>query len=219
MDSLNQQEKEYFDYIKPDMSDAVAVMALHRLAICMNRCYSKKALIFLDEYDTPLQEAYLYGYWEKLSAFIRRLFNCTFKTNPYLERGLMTGITRVGKESIFSDTNNPEVVTTTSRKYETAFGFTEDEVVAALQMFGLSGKLEEVRFWYNGFRFGSRCDIYNPWSITKYLDSGKFDTYWANTSSNHLAGRLIREGTPELKIAVEDLLSDKPIVRNCLEIT
>lgn len=211
-DSLNQQEKEYFDYIKPDMSDAVAVMALHRLAICMNRCYSKKTLILLDEYDTPLQEAYLYGYWERLSVFMRRLFNCTFKTNPYLERGLMTGITRVGKESIFSDMNNPEVVTTTSRKYETAFGFTEDEVAAALQMFGLSGKLEEVRFWYNGFRFGNRCDIYNPWSITKYLDSGKFDTYWANTSSNHLAGRLIREGTPELKIAVEDLLSDKPAV-------
>ena len=123
----------------------------------------------------------------------------------------MTGITRVSKESVFSDLNNLEVVTTTSDKYQTAFGFTEDEVRSALDEFGLSDHMDEVRDWYDGFRFGSRKDIYNPWSITKYLDSGKPGSYWVNTSSNSMAGKLIREGTPEMKIAMEDLLEGKQI--------
>ncbi len=211
-DALNKQEKEYFDYIKPDMSDAVAAMALHRLALCMKRYYGKKAIILLDEYDTPLQEAYLYGYWEKLLSFVRSIFNCTFKTNPYMERGLLTGITRISKESIFSDISNLEVVTTTSEKYETAFGFVEEEVAEALEVFGMSEHLNKLKAWYDGFRFGKKGDIYNPWSITKYLDSGKFSAYWMNTSSNKLAGRLIQEGSAGIKIAMEDLLSGQEII-------
>ena len=211
-DRLSRQEREYFDFIKTDMSDAVAAMALQRLTICLNRYYGKKTIILLDEYDTPLQEAYVYGYWEKLTAFIRSLFNCTFKTNPYLERGLLTGITRVSKESIFSDMNNLEVVTTTSKKYASSFGFTQEEVAEALELFGMSENGEKVKFWYDGFRFGDKTDIYNPWSITKYLDQKKFDTYWANTSSNKLIRRLLQEGTPEIKIALEDLLAGKSIV-------
>ena len=210
-DALNEQEKEYYDFVKQDMSDAVVSMSLHRLAICMSRYYGKKVLIFLDEYDTPLQEAYAYGYWEKMVSFIRSLFNCTFKTNPYMERGLMTGITRISKESIFSDISNLEVVTTTSEKYETAFGFTEKEVAGALGQFKMLGSLEKVRYWYDGFRFGNRRDIYNPWSITKYLDGKKFSTYWMNTSSNKLVGKLIREGSADIKIAMEDLLEGKEI--------
>lgn len=153
---------------------------------------------------------YVNGYWEKMVSFIRGFFNATFKTNPYLERGLMTGITRVSKESVFSDLNNLEVVTTTSDKYRTAFGFT-GEVRSALDEFGLSDHMDEVRDWYDGFRFGSRKDIYNPWSITKYLDSGKLGSYWVNTSSNSMAGKLIREGTPEMKVAMEELLEGKQI--------
>ncbi len=147
-----------------------------------------------------------------MAAFIRSLFNSTFKTNDYLERALLTGITRVGKESIFSDINNLKVVTTTSEKYAASFGFTEKEVARALDQFGLSANLEKVKFWYDGFRFGSQKDIYNPWSITKYLDSQKFETYWANTSSNSLAGELIRQGSPAVKVAVEDLLNSIPVV-------
>ncbi|MDO5425908.1 MAG: AAA family ATPase [Eubacteriales bacterium] len=210
-DALNSREKEYFDYVEKDMSNSVAAMALHRLALCMNRYYGKKALIFLDEYDTPLQEAYVHGYWEELTSFMRSLFNAAFKTNPYLERGILTGITRVRKESIFSDLNNLEVVTTTSRKYETAFGFTEKEVAQALETFGMAGQMGQVKKWYDGFRFGGRDDIYNPWSITKYLDAGRLDSYWANTSSNSLVGKLIKEGTPGLKMAMEDLLEGKQI--------
>ncbi len=209
--TLNQREKEYFDYINADMSDTIAAMSLHRLALCMNHYYGKRVLIFLDEYDTPLLEAYINGYWEELVCFIRGLFNSTFKTNPYLERGLLTGITRISKESIFSDLNNLEIVTTTSHKYETSFGFTEEEVAAALDSFQLSDQIKKVKGWYNGFHFGERKDIYNPWSITKYLDTEKFGNYWVNTSANSLVGKLIQEGSPDIKTAMEDLLSGRQI--------
>ena len=208
---LSEKEKAYFDFVRVDMSNTIAAMSLHRLALCMNKYYGKKVLILLDEYDTPLQEAYVRGYWNELTSFMSNLFNATFKTNPYMERGLLTGITRVSKESIFSDLNNLEIVTTTSDKYMTAFGFTQEEVSSALELFGMAEQREKVRKWYDGFCFGSRNDIYNPWSITKFLDTGKFDSYWVNTSSNSLAGKLIQEGTPDIKIAMEDLLEGKAI--------
>lgn len=210
-DKLSEKEKAYFDFIKSDMSNTIAAMSLHRLALCMNRYYGKKVLILLDEYDTPLQEAYVRGYWNELTSFMSNLFNATFKTNPYMERGLLTGITRVSKESIFSDLNNLEIVTTTSNKYTTAFGFTQEEVSSALKLFEMADRSEKVRKWYDGFCFGDRNDIYNPWSITKFLDTGKFDSYWVNTSSNSLAGKLIQEGTPDVKISMEDLLEGKAI--------
>ena len=210
-DALNEKEKAYFDYVNADMSNTIAAMALRRLSLCINLHYGKKALILLDEYDTPLQEAYVKGYWNELASFMSNLFNYTFKTNPYMERGLLTGITRVSKESIFSDLNNLEIVTTTSNKYSTAFGFTEAEVMNALKLFGLQEQSGEVKKWYDGFCFGKQKDVYNPWSITKYLDTGKFDSYWVNTSSNSLIGKLIQEGTPDIKIAMEDLLEGKTI--------
>ena len=209
---LKDKDRDFFESVCVDMDDNAATLALYQLADYLSRYYGKKVIILLDEYDTPLQEAYVNGYWGELTAFIRGLFNATFKTNPYLERGLLTGITRVSKESIFSDLNNLEVVTTTSEKYAAAFGFTEEEVVSALEEFDIPDELERVRYWYDGFRFGSRRGIYNPWSITKYLDSGKLGTYWANTSSNSLVGKLIREGSPDIKIAVEDLLEGRQIV-------
>ena len=112
-------------------------MAIHKLSEYLSRCYGSRVIILLDEYDTPLQEAWVKGYWKELTEFIRKLFNATFKTNPFLERAIMTGITRVSKESIFSDLNNIEVVTTTSEKYEDAFGFTQKEVWEALSEYGL----------------------------------------------------------------------------------
>ena len=170
--------------------------------------YGKKVIILLDEYDTPMQEAYVYGYWEEMAAFIRNLFNSTFKTNPYMERAVMTGITRISKESIFSDLNHLEVITSTSCKYEASFGFTEREVFAVMDEFGLTEK-EEVRAWYDGFTFGNTSDIYNPWSIINYLDKRRFAAYWANASSNSLVGKLIQKGDAEIKIVMEDLLQGK----------
>lgn len=210
-DRLSQEEKAYFSYVKAAMSDAVATRALKRLARCVSRYYGKKIIILLDEYDTPLQEAYVHGYLKEMSFFIRSLFNSTFKTNPYLERGLMTGITRVSKESIFSDLNNLEVITTTSTKYASSFGFTEKEVFLALERAGQASEKAAVRYWYDGFTFGNCPDIYNPWSITKFLDSGEYDTYWADTSENSLASRLVRESSPQIKMCFEKLLAGEEL--------
>lgn len=203
---LSEEEKAEYRKISMDMQETVAAMALHKLSHYLFRYYGKKVILLLDEYDTPMQEAYVNGYWEDLAAFMRNLFNASFKTNPYLERAMMTGITRISKESIFSDLNNLEVVTTTSEKYQEAFGFTKQEVLEALEEFGLSESAEEVKYWYDGFTFGEKAGIYNPWSIINYLDKRRFSTYWANTSSNGLAGKLIRQGSREVKITMEDLL-------------
>ena len=205
-DVLTDRDREYFDRVSENMSDNDATLALYQLSDFLYRYYGKKVIILLDEYDTPMQEAYVDGYWDELVAFTRSLFNSTFKTNPWLERGIMTGITRVSKESIFSDLNNLEVVTTTSDKYATSFGFTEEEVFAALDECGLGEEKEEVKRWYDGFIFGKHKDIYNPWSILNFLDKGYFTTYWANTSANSLVGKLIREGSVRLKKQFEVLL-------------
>lgn len=212
---LSNEEKEYFSQIMPTMSDASAAMAIKRLSMCLSSYYGKKVLILLDEYDTPLQEAYVYGYWEELTVFMRGLFNSTFKTNSYLERALLTGITRVSKESIFSDLNNLTVITTTSEQYADCFGFTEAEVFAALESYNMSDRKADVQAWYDGFSFGSKKDIYNPWSITCFLKEGKLKPYWANTSSNQLVGKLVREGSSQVKITMEDLLAGKSF---CTEI-
>ncbi len=204
---LNEKEKDYYNKVTSGMDDSTAASALRSLSDYLCRYYGEKTIILLDEYDTPMQEAYINGYWEELAAFTRSMFNCTFKTNPYLERGLMTGITRVSKESIFSDLNNLEVVTTTVPKYETCFGFTGEEVRGALSEFDLSDRQQEVKFWYDGFTFGNISDIYNPWSIINYLRNKKAEPYWANTSSNSLAGKLIREGSARLKEDFQCLLA------------
>ena len=208
---LTEKDREYFDRISAHMDESDATSALYQLSAYLCRYYGKKVIILLDEYDTPMQEAYVSGFWDELVAFIRSMFNSTFKTNPYLERAMMTGITRVSKESVFSDLNNPKVVTTTSDEYATAFGFTEEEVFQALDEYGYGDKKETVKSWYDGFVFGKHRDIYNPWSILNYLDTGKIATYWANTSSNSLVGKLIREGNRNIKTTFEELLQGKTI--------
>lgn len=211
-DHLNEKEKKFFESVTADMGDVEATLALHQLSLYLSRYYGKKVLILLDEYDTPMQEAYVNGYWEEIVSFTRSLFNSTFKTNPYLERAIMTGITRVSRESIFSDLNNLEVVTTTSEKYADIFGFTEKEVFTALDEFEISDRKQEVKNWYDGFTFGNKTDIYNPWSILNYLDKKKAAAYWANSSSNSLVGKLIREGSADIKQEFEELISGQSII-------
>ena len=209
---LLEGEQEYFKRIlNGKANDVETTSALYHLSDFLYRYYGKKVIILLDEYDTPMQEAYVGGFWDELVAFTRNLFNSAFKTNPYLERAIMTGITRVSKESIFSDLNHLDVVTTTSQKYESAFGFTEEEVFAALEEYGMSEEQEAVKFWYDGFIFGKQRDIYNPWSIINLLDKRDIDVYWANTSSNSLVGKLLREGNSDIKIVFEDLLKGESL--------
>ena len=211
-EALGEGDKEFFRRITVEMDDVDAAMAIHYMSKFLYLHYGKKVIILLDEYDTPMQEAYVGGFWSEMVSFIRNMFNAAFKTNPWLERGIMTGITRVSKESIFSDLNNLEVVTTTSDKYATVFGFTEEEVFHALDECNMSAEKEQIKLWYDGFIFGSHKDIYNPWSILNVLDKKKYQTYWANTSSNGLVGKLIREGRRSIKEKFEDLLNGKNLV-------
>ena len=208
---LTEEEKRYFRSITMDMDDTVATLAIHKMSDFLSRYYGKKVIILLDEYDTPMQEAYINGYWDELSSFLRSMLNAAFKTNPYLERAIMTGITRISKESIFYDLNNLKVVTTTSNEYAECFGFTEEEVCAALEEYHLSERLEDIRRWYDGFTFGDKQDIYNPWSILNYLSTQKFFLYWANTSSNSLVNKLLQEGSKDIKQKFESLLNGQPI--------
>ena len=211
--TLKEGEPEFFRGVFSEMSDSVVSYSLKNLSGYLARYYHKKVVILLDEYDTPLQEAWVYGYWQEMVELIRGLFNSAFKTNPWLDRAVMTGITRVSKESVFSDLNNLEVVTTTSEKYKDCFGFTEDEVWNALEKCGLYESRSDVKDWYDGFCFGSRKDIYNPWSIINYLDKKRFSTYWANTSSNNLVNRLIQEGSTEIKMSMESLLKGEHLYK------
>lgn len=211
-DILTDADRDTFDRIlSKDIEETDATSAIYQLSDFLYRYYGKGVIILLDEYDTPMQEAYVNGFWNELTAFTRSLFNSTFKTNPYLERGIMTGITRVSKESVFSDLNNLKVVTTTSDEYADSFGFTEDEVFTALREYGYENKKEEIKSWYDGFVFGTKRDIYNPWSILNFIDTGKIRTYWANTSSNSLVGKLIRQGNREIKTTFEALLNRETI--------
>lgn len=209
---MSPQDLEFFDSVRLEMSDTTAALAISSLSDYLSRYYKKKVLIFLDEYDTPLQEAYVNGFWKELVEFMRGLFNASFKSNPFLERGLLTGITRVSKESIFSDLNNLTVITTTSEKYSTQFGFTQEEVFRALKTYGLESQKDKVKYWYDGFSFGTQRDMYNPWSITCFLEEKKFKPYWVNTSSNEMITSLIQRGNAETKTIMEELLEGRELI-------
>ena len=155
-DVLTEADRRFFDSVREDMGDVEASMALQKLSEYLYRYHGKRVIILLDEYDTPLQEAYVGGYWKELVSFTRSFFNTAFKSNSSLERAVMTGITRVSKESVFSDLNNLTVVSTTSDAYADCFGFTEEEVWSALEEFGLSEEKARVKNWYDGFSFGSK---------------------------------------------------------------
>ena len=227
-DGLAEEEKTNLKNITYAMDDVTAQEAIASLSNYLSRYYGKNVIILLDEYDTPMQEAYVNGYWEELVSFTRSFFNATFKSNMYLERAIMTGITRVKysmyakfakqtsngsalAETMFSDLNNLVVITTSSKDYATVFGFTEEEVFHALDEYGLSDKKCDVKEWYDGFTFGSQRDIYNPWSIINFLENKKIDTYWADTSSNSLINHLIKKSVPEIKELMELLLKRESI--------
>lgn len=206
-DKFDESDRESFAAVNEKMEDFKAQTAIHSLCIYLEKYYGKKVIVLLDEYDTPMQEAWLGDYWDEAVAFFRSFFDNTFKTNSHLYRGIITGITRISKESIFSDLNNLDVVTTTSNEYALSFGFTEEEVFQALEDVGLGKEKENVKHWYDGFTFGKCTDIYNPWSITSFIKrKGKYSAYWANTSSNGLINSLIRTGKVELKKTMETLI-------------
>ena len=209
---LNETDKKHFREILEEREDDIyCASAIKLLSQYLYLHYGKKVIILIDEYDTPMQEAYVSGYWDEVVLFTRGMFHDAFKSNPHLERGLMTGITRVSKESIFSDLNNLKIVSVMSDKYPDSFGFTEKEVFDALDRHGLADKKEEVKQWYDGFVFGGIKDIYNPWSICNYLDEGRLGCYWANTSSNSLINKLLKSANTDIKKMFQQLLQGEEI--------
>lgn len=202
---LSQKEADLLSGRVTAVSAEDAPSSLFRLCELLYRATGRPAIVLLDGYDTPVQEAWMGGFWHQVSEFVRSLFNNTFKSNAFLSRAVLTGVTRVSREPIFSDLNNLAVVTTTTDQYADCFGFTEAEVFAGMHEMGLCNRAE-VKEWYDGFSFGSVRDIYNPWSITNYLKYGEASPYWANTSGNVLVDRLVREGGIDLKSDFETLL-------------
>ncbi len=208
---LSDQDKNYIRRIDRQMSDDIAKNSMKKLSSFLSKKEKKGVIILLDEYDTPLIEAYTHGYWKEMTEFMRGFFNATFKSNTSLYRGVMTGITRISKESMFSDLNNLKVCTTTSKEYATCFGFTEEEVFAAMDAYGYGEQKDAVKRWYDGFIFGNQKDMYNPWSIINFLTYGKLDNYWVNTSGNGLVNQLIQKGSGKIKEQMESLLVGKSI--------
>lgn len=203
--------RRYKDLIDWEWDDVSQLeMAVSDLCSVLARYYDQKVILLIDEYDTPMQEAYVHGYWNDMSEFIRRFYNNSVKINNYYEKVLITGIAKISKNSMFSDMNNIYVVSSTSKRYQTAFGFTEDELRDALICQSVD-EWENVKKWYDGFTFGEAENIYNPWSITNYIEQRKFDLYWIHTSSNELISKLFVEGNSELKDDLYDLLEGKKI--------
>lgn len=208
---LSDAAREHFRrFSQSQLTEGTAPHAISDLADALFRHYGVKPILLLDEYDTPLLLAWLEGYWDDMADFMKALMVDTFKNCASIERGLITGITSICQGSIFSDLNNPLVITTTSDAFETSFGFTESEVFQAMDERGLSDRAA-VRKWYDGFTFGKVSDIYNPWSVTNYLFWQKFEKYWTNTSDNALVGQQIHRGSRSLKLDFESLLQGEPI--------
>ncbi len=186
------------------------VNALKLLSTFLYKHHGIKPWLLIDEYDTPIQSAYVHGYYEEMISLMRNMFGAVLKTNPYLERAVLTGILRVAKESLFSGLNNLKVYSILNSKYAEYFGFTEVEMQGLLMQAKLEHKVDEVKNWYNGYVFGGTT-VYNPWSIANYFDEGTAKPYWINTSDNKLIRDLIIKSSDRFKTKLEDLLAGKPI--------
>ena len=212
-DKLSEFDKNDFkEIISRKASIGVLSEGISNLMGYINKHYSKKVMLFIDEYDVPIQEAYLRGYYEPMIVLIRNLLTAALKDNSYVGKSLITGILRVAKESIFSGLNNLEVDTILGYDFNDKFGFTEEELKNLLEYYDLKEKSEDIKHWYNGYVFGGKV-IYNPWSVLNYLKKKKagFMPYWINSSSNDLIKRLLIKGDKDIKLELEDLIEGKSI--------
>ena len=196
--------------------------ALGFLSECLAKYHGNKTIILIDEYDVPLENAYLHEFYEEMIGFIHSLFESALKTNPYLEKGVITGCLRISKESIFTGLNNLEVDSVLYTRYADSFGFTEEEVQAMLAYYDLSAELPEVKSWYDGYLFNA-IEIYNPWSILKYVNDRKDHVtefalpYWSNTSSNSIIREMVGEADEEAREDLETLMNGGSIEKRVHE--
>ena len=215
--SLADDQKIMFQKIMAEQADYSAYNdALKFLSECLWQYHGKNTMILIDEYDVPLENAYLEGFYDQMIQFIRSLFESALKTNPYLEKSVITGCLRISKESIFTGLNNLETDSVLHTRYADSFGFTEDEVKAMLAYYDLAAELPEVKRWYDGYLF-NETEIYNPWSILKYVNDRKDKVtkfalpYWSNTSSNSIVREMVGEADEMAKADLETLINDGTI--------
>lgn len=210
--NLETAEKEYFKLILGRKGDEAAVRsALFNLCYYLFHLTGVKPWLLIDEYDSPILSAFLHGYYEQMTAFMRGMFGKVLKSNPYLGRCVITGILRVSKESLFSGLNNVKVYTLLNSQYGEFFGFTEEEVQSVLNQAGLKHDSATIRNWYNGYQAGSIV-LYNPWSIANCIhENGELAPYWANTSGNDLIRKILTQSMGNFKVQFERLLAGHPI--------
>ena len=210
-DKLYEFEKtKMMDVLYTREDEATLKTSVREISGYLNRHYNKPVMLFIDEYDVPIQAAYINGYYEKAIDFLKSFFGATFKDNPYLKKTVLTGVSRVAKESIFSGANNFDVYTVLDNEFADDFGITSDEVEKALKDFGLEDQKKEVKRWYDGYRIGGVEGIYNPWSLLNFLAKKRLVPYWVNTSSNDLIKRTLKNSVT-VKGKMERLLKGEAI--------
>ena len=210
-DKIYPFEKEKINDILYFREDEVTLKnSIKDLSEYLSRYYDKPVMLFLDEYDVPLQSAYVNKYYEQGITFFKTFYGTTFKDNPYLEKTVLTGVSRVAKESIFSGANNFKVYTILDDEFSDDFGITEKEMDKVIEDFEVQDEKEEIKKWYDGYTIGNTKGIYNPWSILNYLTDRKLMPYWVNTSSNDLI-KIILKNSVTVKEKIEQLLRDEEI--------
>jgi Protein of unknown function (DUF1703)./Predicted AAA-ATPase. len=212
-DKLSKFEKSDFEeIILRKASIGILSNGISNLMMYMNKHYGKKVMLFIDEYDVPIQEGYIRGYYNDMIVLIRNLLTSSLKDNPYVEKSLITGILRVAKESIFSGLNNLEVNTLLRKSFNDKFGFTENEIKELVSYYKYENDMQNIKNWYNGYIFGGEV-IYNPWSVLNYLKNARegFMPYWINSSSNDLIKRLLIKGDNNIKLELEELIEGNSI--------
>ena len=210
-DRLNEfKKKKFYRYCAEEATEIELQSALLFLTECLYTHFNQRVIVLLDEYDTPINNALMEGFYKKMIKFMRGFLGDVFKTNDYLEFGVLTGVQRVSKESLVSSFNNPIVCGIMSEIFATCFGFTEEEVKNACEVYELSEMFGEVEKWYNGYRFGG-YDIYNPWSITGYLKEKKFRDYWVNIGGISVLENIFHKGSLALKNDMAGLLTNIPV--------
>ena len=210
-DKIYPFEKEQIKDILSYKEDEIVLRnSIKTLSKYLNRYYNKPVMLFLDEYDVPLQSAYVNGYYEQGVTFFKTFYGTTFKDNQYLQKTVLTGVSRVAKESIFSGANNFDVYTVLDDEFSDDFGITEKEMDKIIEDFEVQDEKEEIKKWYDGYIIGHTEGIYNPWSILNYLKNKELKPYWVNTSSNDLI-KLILKNSATVKEKIEQLLRDEEI--------
>ena len=205
---------EYMSLVTGDMGEDTLVYSMKTLTALLEKYYEKKVIVLIDEYDVPLAKANENGYYDQMVLLVRNLFENVLKTNSSLKFAVLTGCLRVAKESIFTGLNNFKTNSILDEEYDETFGFVDDEVKEMLHYYGQDTHYETVKEWYDGFTFGNKKDIYNPWSIINYLKFKKYETYWADSSSNGLVNELIRTGSAEIKNTMETLMAGGIVEKN-----